>query len=290
VELDGRTVSNYGYRFGYQGSEKDDEVKGEGNGYTTEFRQYDPRLGRWLSLDPLLAEFSDVSPYSINFANPIIYTDSIGESPISLFAKWVLKMGAKAALKKYMHKQIVGRFKKYMSKEIKGQLLDDLQDVFDQLNQEWWETAIEFIPVAGDLYGAGVVGVKISTAWRKMQDIENKYVDIIYKSLPSKKAKKFLSNKRRNGVSDARKDQGYGLKNGDQYIGNGQIDGHHIKPVKDYPSVSSDPSNIVHLSKQKHQEFHKGNYKLTDIEERPGQMKKEVTVLFNKTYKYERPN
>ena len=30
VELDGRTVSG-GYRFGFQGSEKDDEFKGDGN-------------------------------------------------------------------------------------------------------------------------------------------------------------------------------------------------------------------------------------------------------------------
>ena len=33
VELDGRTVSLEGYRFGYQGSEKDDEFKGYGNSY-----------------------------------------------------------------------------------------------------------------------------------------------------------------------------------------------------------------------------------------------------------------
>jgi hypothetical protein len=32
VELDGRTVSG-GYRFGYQGSEKDNELKGNGNSY-----------------------------------------------------------------------------------------------------------------------------------------------------------------------------------------------------------------------------------------------------------------
>jgi len=31
-------------------SEKDDRVKGEGNSYTTFFRQLDPRLGRWLSI------------------------------------------------------------------------------------------------------------------------------------------------------------------------------------------------------------------------------------------------
>ena len=43
------------YRHGFNGMEKDDEVKGVGNSYNTTFRQYDPRLGRWMSLDPPLA-------------------------------------------------------------------------------------------------------------------------------------------------------------------------------------------------------------------------------------------
>lgn len=40
MELAVRTVSG-GYRFGYQGSEKDNELKDDGNSYTTEFRQLD---------------------------------------------------------------------------------------------------------------------------------------------------------------------------------------------------------------------------------------------------------
>ena len=49
--LPGRSTGE-NYRYGYQGSEKDDEVKGAGNSYTTEFRQLDVRIGRWLSIDP----------------------------------------------------------------------------------------------------------------------------------------------------------------------------------------------------------------------------------------------
>jgi RHS repeat-associated protein len=58
--------------------EKDPEIKGEGNSYTTEFRQYDPRLGRWLSLDPLMSMFPDMSPYVAFDNNPIYYTDPLG--------------------------------------------------------------------------------------------------------------------------------------------------------------------------------------------------------------------
>lgn len=67
-----------GYRYGFNGMEKDDEVKGSGNSYTTEFRQYDPRLGRWLSLDPLMAEYPHQSPYAAYNNNPIFFADPTG--------------------------------------------------------------------------------------------------------------------------------------------------------------------------------------------------------------------
>jgi RHS repeat-associated protein len=78
VELDGRTVSLDGYRFGYQGSEKDNEFKGQGNSYTTEFRQLDPRLGRWLTIDPLFAKFPGQSSYTSFDNNPILLIDHLG--------------------------------------------------------------------------------------------------------------------------------------------------------------------------------------------------------------------
>jgi RHS repeat-associated protein len=58
--------------------EYDDEVKGDGNSYTTEFRQYDPRLGRWLSIDPMYAKFPWQSPYVAFDNNPIFYIDPKG--------------------------------------------------------------------------------------------------------------------------------------------------------------------------------------------------------------------
>ena len=60
--------------------EVDNEVKGNGNSYTTEFRQYDPRLGRWLSLDPLMAQFPSMSPYVAFDNNPVYYIDPYGLS------------------------------------------------------------------------------------------------------------------------------------------------------------------------------------------------------------------
>jgi RHS repeat-associated protein len=75
------------YRYGFQGMQKDDEVKGSGNSYTTEFRQYDPRIGRWLSLDPMMKHFSDISPFVAFNNNPLKFVDKDGLSPDDITKK-----------------------------------------------------------------------------------------------------------------------------------------------------------------------------------------------------------
>jgi RHS repeat-associated protein len=69
------------YRYGFNGMENDDKISGEGNAYTTEYRGYDSRLGRWKSLDPLMNQFPDQSPYNFVFNNPINLTDIYGDCP-----------------------------------------------------------------------------------------------------------------------------------------------------------------------------------------------------------------
>ena len=77
------------YRYGFQGSEKDDEIKGEGNSYTIHFRQLDPRVGRWLSIDPEASSFPWQSPYVSMDNNPVALTDVFGNSTDD----WVEKNG-----------------------------------------------------------------------------------------------------------------------------------------------------------------------------------------------------
>jgi len=76
MEMAGRGFSG-SYRFGYQGSEKDNEVSGDGNSYTTEFRQLDPRLGRWFSVDPVFQPWQ--SPYTSMDNDPINLNDPMGD-------------------------------------------------------------------------------------------------------------------------------------------------------------------------------------------------------------------
>ncbi|RYG50322.1 MAG: hypothetical protein EOO01_10970, partial [Chitinophagaceae bacterium] len=59
-----RHESSAAYRYGFQGQEKDDEVKGEGNSLDYEFRMHDPRVGRFLSVDPLFKSYPQNSSYA----------------------------------------------------------------------------------------------------------------------------------------------------------------------------------------------------------------------------------
>lgn len=80
MQMPGRHGSEGEYRYGFNGMEFDNEVKGNGNSYTTEYRQYDSRLGRWLSLDPLMSNFPWQSPYVSFDNNPIIKVDKDGQA------------------------------------------------------------------------------------------------------------------------------------------------------------------------------------------------------------------
>jgi RHS repeat-associated protein len=71
-----------GYRYGFNGKENDNEVKGEGNEVDYGNRVYDPRIGRWLSLDPLQKKYPNETPYLYTGGNPIIFSDPDGKDRI----------------------------------------------------------------------------------------------------------------------------------------------------------------------------------------------------------------
>lgn len=54
------------YRYGFQGQEKDDEIKGEGNSYNYTYRMHDPRIGRFFARDPRSAKYPYNSPYAFS--------------------------------------------------------------------------------------------------------------------------------------------------------------------------------------------------------------------------------
>ena len=70
------------YRYGFNGMEKDDEVKGKGNHLDFGARCYDSRLGRWFSVDPLATKFPSMSSYNFVGNNPIAFLDPDGRDII----------------------------------------------------------------------------------------------------------------------------------------------------------------------------------------------------------------
>ena len=67
------------YRYGFNGKENDDEVKGiKGSQQDYGFRIYDPRLGRFLSVDPLTKKYVMLTPYQFASNTPISATDLDG--------------------------------------------------------------------------------------------------------------------------------------------------------------------------------------------------------------------
>ena len=75
-----RHGSSNSYRYGFNGMEKDDELKGEGNSYDFGARMLDPRVGRWFAPDSKSALQPNWSPYKAFFDNPNIFIDPDGNT------------------------------------------------------------------------------------------------------------------------------------------------------------------------------------------------------------------
>ncbi|MEP7277682.1 MAG: RHS repeat-associated core domain-containing protein, partial [Bacteroidota bacterium] len=66
------------YRYGFNNKENDNEVKGEGNQQDYGMRAYDPRVGRFLSIDPVAVSYPMLTPYQFGSNNPISGIDQDG--------------------------------------------------------------------------------------------------------------------------------------------------------------------------------------------------------------------
>lgn len=78
-----------GYKYGFNGMERDDEMKGSGNSYDFGARMYDSRLGRWSAIDPKFGLQPGSSPYKFAFNNPLIFIDPEGETEFYFKGKWI---------------------------------------------------------------------------------------------------------------------------------------------------------------------------------------------------------
>ena len=109
-QLPGRNESTGIFGHGFQGREKDDELKGEGNSYYFKERMYDPRLGRWLSVDPKAKKFPGQSPYIGMAANPVSRIDNKGgEDHPACSVDWQIALSNDRELQKGKQDGIVSK-------------------------------------------------------------------------------------------------------------------------------------------------------------------------------------
>nr|WP_255539635.1 RHS repeat-associated core domain-containing protein [Longitalea luteola] len=85
--------SNIPYKFGFNGKMNDNEVKGMGNQQDYGFRIYDPRIGKFLSVDPLIKDYPWYSSYQFAGNKPIWATDLDGLEEKYFDGQWNSKTG-----------------------------------------------------------------------------------------------------------------------------------------------------------------------------------------------------
>ncbi|WP_299242516.1 RHS repeat-associated core domain-containing protein [uncultured Aquimarina sp.] len=76
--LTNRNGNSSEYRYGFQGQELDNEIKGEGNSVNYKYRMHDPRIGRFFAVDPLSYQYPHNSPYAFSENNVIAHVELEG--------------------------------------------------------------------------------------------------------------------------------------------------------------------------------------------------------------------
>ncbi len=97
MQMPGRNYKTENYRYGIQGKEKDNELAGNGNAYDFGARILDPRVGRWLSTDPLADIQPSMSSYASMGNNPVNRIDLDGKEDMHYGVVLYGDMGASVA-------------------------------------------------------------------------------------------------------------------------------------------------------------------------------------------------
>jgi len=88
LPMRGRTLDSAGYRFGFNGHEKDDEIAGKGNHLSWGDYGSDTRTGRRWQIDPEWQKLSGQSPYTVNNNSPVSFADPDGNWAIFIHYKF----------------------------------------------------------------------------------------------------------------------------------------------------------------------------------------------------------
>jgi RHS repeat-associated protein len=82
--------SNAGLKYKYNGKEFQDEMGI--NLYDYGWRNYDPALGRWMSIDNMSEKYLSTSPYHYAGNNPVVYLDIDGNEFTPIAEEWIRRI------------------------------------------------------------------------------------------------------------------------------------------------------------------------------------------------------
>ena len=91
--MPGRSFSSSNYRFGFNGKAMDNEVNGNGNQYDYGVRIYNPRIAKFLSIDPITKKYPELTPYQFASNTPIMAIDLDGLEAYAVFNKATNSLG-----------------------------------------------------------------------------------------------------------------------------------------------------------------------------------------------------
>lgn len=89
------------YRYGFQGQEMDDEIKGEGNSVNYKYRMHDPRIGRFFAVDPLAPKYPHYTPYGFSGNHVINSVELEGLEDVEVYNRTPEMEKAKSANRRY---------------------------------------------------------------------------------------------------------------------------------------------------------------------------------------------
>ena len=101
--LDNIAKDSLSYRYTFNGKEKDDEISGSGNEYNFGARIYNPRLGKWFSVDPLASSYVPIAPYTFALDNPLRFIDIDGRKIYDGQKEVIVTIDSKTNTASYAH-------------------------------------------------------------------------------------------------------------------------------------------------------------------------------------------
>jgi len=157
----GRNFDSQEYRYGFQGQEKDSEIKGEGLSVNYKYRMHDPRIGRFFAVDPLTSKYPYYTPYSFS-GNKVIHAvelEGLEERIVNYFKNQndnVVQITVDAQ-DLYIKIELVGI-------EHSGRYTKITEDDWKQIKQKVWESFSGERSAFGSGYDSYTLGMRNNTS------------------------------------------------------------------------------------------------------------------------------